>query len=60
MIDTVMWLFISAVIVYVTGMITSTFFSLVAADKESAAVIGFVVAPFIVIALLIISAVWPL
>jgi hypothetical protein len=62
MIHTAMWLLTCAVAVYVTGIITGALFSLFSKDKdkEGAAIFGFIVAPFIIIAMLIVHALWPL
>jgi hypothetical protein len=62
MIHTAMWLLTCAIAVYVTGIITGALFSLFSKDKdkEGAAIFGFIVAPFIIIAMLIVHALWPL
>jgi hypothetical protein len=60
MIHTGIWLVISAIVVYMATMITSTLFTIPAMDKEVAAFFTFIVAPFIVIALFVINAIWPL
>jgi len=62
MIHIAMWLVTCAVAVYVTGIITGALFSLFSKDndKEGAAIFGFIVAPIIIIAILIVNALWRL
>ena len=62
MIHTATWLVSSAIVLCVTAVITGALFSLFSKDKdkEGAAIFGFMVAPFILIALLVIKALWPL
>ena len=58
LIHMVMWLVSSGIAVYVTGLITGGLFSLFSKDKdkEGAATFGFIVSPFILIAILIVNA----
>ena len=62
MIHTAVWLVSSAIALYATAIITGALFSLFSKDKdkEGAAIFGFIVAPFIVIAILIVNALWRL
>lgn len=61
MIHIAIWLVCIAIAVYMTGIITGALFSIFSKDKDKrgAAIFGFIVAPFIIIALLIINALWP-
>jgi hypothetical protein len=55
MIHAAMWLVSSAIILYATAIITGALFSLSSKDKdkEGARIFGYIIAPFIVIAVLI-------
>lgn len=64
MIHIAMWLVTCAVAVYVTGIITGALFRLFSKDKdkdkEGAALFGLIVTPIIIIAILIVNALWRL
>jgi nitrogen fixation/metabolism regulation signal transduction histidine kinase len=62
MIHAAIWLVSSAIGLYATAIITGALFSLSSKDKdkEGARIFGYIIAPFIVIAVLIVHALWRL
>ena len=62
MIHAAIWLVSSAIALYATAIITGALFSLFSKDKdkEGAKIFGYIIAPFIVIAILIVHALWRL
>ncbi len=62
MVHAAIWLVSSAIALYATAIITGALFSLFSKDKdkEGANIFGFIIAPFILIAILIVNALWRL
>ena len=60
MIHIAVWLVSRAIALYATAVITGAIFRLFSKDKdkEGATVFGFIIAPFIFIAILIVNALW--
>ena len=56
------WLLTSTVALYVTAVITGALFSLFSKDKdkEGAVIFGYIVSPFILVAVLMLNAFWRL